>query len=198
MMNEFGPDTYAKLVNDVNGISIGNILNSHKNLIQQEPLNNNNNYRELISQDSYKQSESIVEYFEKKKKRVSFPDELIKDYSDPPKKWKPGAYSTVDLLESYCKACEKQKCKPSAKLTQQLKALQDLDGINGEKVNVLNLKSKTIFQFFYVFFSDLKFDIFEKQTKDSICSKWKHWKRSSSGFRSRPSTWMAHFLMATK
>jgi predicted DNA-binding antitoxin AbrB/MazE fold protein len=45
------------------------------------------------------------------------------------------------LLESYCKACEKHKCKPLNKLLPLLKALQDVDCKNGEKVNVLSLKS---------------------------------------------------------
>ncbi len=142
-MSEFGLETYTELVNDVNDIQNQSVFNSHTSLIQKEPLLDT--YQSQISQDSFKNAESIVEYFEKKKKRVSFPDDIIKDYSDPPKKWKPGEYSTVDLLESYCKSCEKQKCKPSTKLTQQLKALQDLDGINGEKVNVLNLKGKLFF-----------------------------------------------------
>ncbi len=134
MMSEYCTETVTELIHDVNSIRIeANSYCNHKDLIQQEP-----------QADSFKQSASIVDYFEKKKKRVSFPNDPIKDYSDPPKKWKPGEYSTADLLESYCKACDKQKCKPSAKLTQQLKALQDLDGINGEKVNVLNLKSRSI------------------------------------------------------
>lgn len=77
-------------------------------------------------------------------KRVRFPEDssIIKDYSEAPKKgWHPGKHSTSDLLDAYIRACDKQKSKPLARLTQQLKALQDLDCANGEKVNVLNLKS---------------------------------------------------------
>lgn len=76
------------------------------------------------------------------KKRVKFPDELIQGYSDPPRRWNPGEYSTFDLLASYLKACSEQKTKPMQKLVHQLRALQDLQGINGEKVNVLNLNSE--------------------------------------------------------
>jgi hypothetical protein len=90
------------------------------------PLNNHNN----LTNDK-----------KKHKKSVRFPDEIIKDYSEPPKKWIHGLHSTSDLLDSYCNSCEKYKCKPIGKLVQQLRALQDVDGINGEKVNVLNLKS---------------------------------------------------------
>lgn len=78
------------------------------------------------------------------KKKVTFPDDekIIKDYSEPPKRgWQPGSFSTSDLLDAYVKSCERHKCKPLNKLTHQLKALQDLDCSNGEKVNVLNLKS---------------------------------------------------------
>lgn len=83
------------------------------------------------------------------KKKVTFPedDKIIKDYSDPPKRgWMPGLHSTSDLLQAYLKSCDRHKCKPLAKLMPQLKALQDLDCVNGEKVNVLNLKSR-----FYLF-----------------------------------------------
>lgn len=85
----------------------------------------------------------------KVKKKVTFPDDgkIIKDYSDPPKPWSPGSFSTVDLLESYLKSCDRHKCKPLNKLIPHLKALQDLDCANGEKVNVLNLKSKPNFNF---------------------------------------------------
>ena len=79
------------------------------------------------------------------KKKVTFPedDKIIKDYSDPPKRgWMPGLHSTSDLLQAYLKSCDRHKCKPLAKLMPQLKALQDLDCVNGEKVNVLNLKSR--------------------------------------------------------
>ena len=78
------------------------------------------------------------------KKKVTFPDDdkIIKDFSAPPKRgWTPGVFSTHDLLESYLKSCERHKCKSLNKLLPQLKALQDLDCSNGEKVNVLNLKS---------------------------------------------------------
>jgi hypothetical protein len=81
----------------------------------------------------------------KVKKKVTFPedDKIIKDYSEPPKQgWTPGSFSTVDLLESYLKSCDRHKCKPLNKLIPHLKALQDIDCANGEKVNVLNLKSK--------------------------------------------------------
>lgn len=77
------------------------------------------------------------------KKKVSFPENVIKDYSDPPRLgWIPGSYPTSDLVEAYMKSCEIHKCKSLGKLVQQLKALQDIDCSNGEKVNVLNLKSK--------------------------------------------------------
>ena len=77
-------------------------------------------------------------------KRVRFPEEGdMRQYSEAPKRgWHPGKHSTSDLLDAYIRACDKHKCKPLAKLVQQLKALQDLDCANGEKVNVLNLKSK--------------------------------------------------------
>lgn len=82
----------------------------------------------------------------KVKKKVRFPedDKIIKDYSEAPKRgWQPGSYPTSDLLDAYVKSCERHKCKPLAKLLPHLKALQDLDCTNGEKVNVLNLKSKS-------------------------------------------------------
>ena len=77
-------------------------------------------------------------------KRVRFPEDGdMRQYSEAPKRgWHPGKHSTSDLLDAYIRACDKHKCKPLAKLVQQLKALQDLDCANGEKVNVLNLKSK--------------------------------------------------------
>ena len=78
------------------------------------------------------------------KKKVTFPEDekIIKDYSEPPKRgWAPGMFSTTDLLTAYLKSCDRHKCKPLNKLMPQLKALQDLDCANGEKVNVLNLKS---------------------------------------------------------
>ena len=80
------------------------------------------------------------------KKKVTFPeDEKIKNCSDPPKRgWIPGMYSTSDLVDSYLKSCERHKCKPLNKLLPQLKALQDIDCSNGEKVNVLNLKSERL------------------------------------------------------
>ncbi len=80
----------------------------------------------------------------KVKKKVTFPEDgkIIKDYSEPPKRgWMPGLYSTSDLFPSYLRSCERHRCKPLNKLMPQLKALQDLDCANGEKVNVLNLKS---------------------------------------------------------
>lgn len=81
------------------------------------------------------------------KKKVKFPedDRIVGGYSLPPQVgWMPGLYSTGDLLDSYMKSCERNKCRPLAKLVQQLKALQDLDCANGEKVNVLNLKSNLL------------------------------------------------------
>jgi hypothetical protein len=78
------------------------------------------------------------------KKKVTFPDDdrIILGFSNPPKTgWMPGVYSTSDLLDAYIRSCDRHKCKPLAKLMPQLKALQDLDCANGEKVNVLNLKS---------------------------------------------------------
>ena len=83
----------------------------------------------------------------KVKKKVTFPEDekIIKDYSEPPKRgWTPGLYSTSDLLHSYLRSCDRHKCKPLNRLMPQLKALQDLDCANGEKVNVLNLKSKLL------------------------------------------------------
>ena len=85
----------------------------------------------------------------KSKKKVTFPEDgkIIKDYSEPPKRgWTPGLHSTSDLFPAYLRSCERHKCKPLNKLLPQLKALQDLDCANGEKVNVLNLKSKHIRQ----------------------------------------------------
>ncbi len=79
----------------------------------------------------------------KKKKTVHFPENIIKDYSEPPKLgWVPGSFPTSDLVDAYLNSCDRHKCKPIQKLVQQLKALQDLDCSNGEKVNYLNLKSK--------------------------------------------------------
>jgi protein phosphatase 1 regulatory subunit 37 len=81
----------------------------------------------------------------RKRKTVRFPDDekIIKDYSEPPKHgWIPGLHSTSDLLEAYLKSCQSHKTKTLAKLIPQLKALQDLECSNGEKVNVLNLKSE--------------------------------------------------------
>lgn len=81
----------------------------------------------------------------KVKKKVRFPedDKIIKDFSEAPKRgWQPGSYPTSDLLDAYVKSCERHKCKPLAKLLPHLKALQDLDCTNGEKVNVLNLKNE--------------------------------------------------------
>ncbi len=81
----------------------------------------------------------------KKKKNVHFPENIIKDYSEPPRLgWVPGSFSTSDLVEAYLNSCDRQKCKTIQKLVQQLKALQDLDCSNGEKVNYLNLKSKAL------------------------------------------------------
>jgi hypothetical protein len=86
------------------------------------------------------------------KKKVKFPDDekIIHGYSNPPKTgWMPGVYSTSDLLDAYIRSCDRHKCKTLPKLMPQLKALQDLDCANGEKVNVLNLKSKgTFFELF--------------------------------------------------
>ena len=83
----------------------------------------------------------------KVKKKVRFPedDKIIKDFSEAPKRgWQPGSYPTSDLLDAYVKSCERHKCKPLTKLLPHLKALQDLDCTNGEKVNVLNLKSESL------------------------------------------------------
>jgi hypothetical protein len=80
----------------------------------------------------------------KRKKFVRFPEDekIIKDYSEAPKRgWMPGKHSTNDLLDAYIRSCDRHRSKPLAKLMQQLKVLQDLDCANGEKVNVLNLKS---------------------------------------------------------
>lgn len=88
-----------------------------------------------------KKSNSLIM---KHKKFVRFPedDKIIKDYSEAPKRgWMPGKHSTNDLLDAYIRSCDRHKSKPLSKLMQQLKALQDLDCVNGEKVNVLNLKS---------------------------------------------------------
>lgn len=82
------------------------------------------------------------------KKQVKFPDDenIIKDYSEAPKTgWIPGKYSTFDLLESYLKSCDRHKTKPLNRLIPQLKALQEIECMNGEKVNVLNLKSIKIY-----------------------------------------------------
>ena len=85
-------------------------------------------------------------------KRVRFPDDTnLKEFSDAPKRgWHPGKHSTSDLLDAYIRACDKNKCKPLGKLMQQLKALQDLDCANGEKVNVLNMKSNKILLLSYL------------------------------------------------
>lgn len=97
-----------------------------------------------VSEGVITESENI-ESKSKKKKKVTFPENVIKDYSEPPKiGWQPGSYPTSDLLESYLKSCERHKCKSIGKLLQQLKALQDLDCSNGEKVNYLNLKNERI------------------------------------------------------
>jgi hypothetical protein len=112
---------------------------------QQELLRNNTPPLKsaLTTTNGGEDSEQRVK---KVKKRVTFPDDekIIKDYSEPPKRgWMPGMYSTSDLLTAYLKSCDRHKCKPLNKLMPQLKALQDLDCANGEKVNVLNLKSKS-------------------------------------------------------
>ena len=79
----------------------------------------------------------------KPKKSVTFPENVVRDYSAPPRLgWVPGTYPTSDLLEAYLRSCERHKCRSIQKLVLQLKALQDLDCSNGEKVNYLNLKSK--------------------------------------------------------
>lgn len=97
----------------------------------------------IILYDQLNETTSNIKQVKKAKKKVTFPEDgkIIKDYSEPPKLgWTPGTFSTVDLLESYLKSCERHKCKPLNKLIPHLKALQDLDCANGEKVNVLNLK----------------------------------------------------------
>lgn len=81
------------------------------------------------------------------KKSVKFPDDekIIKDYSEAPKRgWIPGKHSTNDLLDAYIRSCDRHKSKSLSKLMPQLKALQDLDCANGEKVNVLNLKNEKL------------------------------------------------------
>lgn len=81
----------------------------------------------------------------KPKRSVKFPENVIKDYSEPPKQgWIPGSYPTSDLLEAYMRSCERHKSKSIQKLVLQLKALQDIDCSNGEKVNYLNLKNERI------------------------------------------------------
>ena len=88
---------------------------------------------------------SPVKKLNRVKKKVKFPEDgrIIHGYSNPPKLgWTPGMYSTSDLLDAYTKSCDRHKSRPLAKLIPQLKALQDLDCANGEKVNVLNLKSR--------------------------------------------------------
>lgn len=81
----------------------------------------------------------------KPKRSVKFPENVVKDYSEPPKLgWIPGSYPTSDLLEAYMRSCERHKCKSIQKLVLQLKALQDIDCSNGEKVNYLNLKNERL------------------------------------------------------
>lgn len=131
-------------------------LSSSLSLINKDSINTStaSNDTAVVSADAVTESNQLAANIEisldtdnvivKQKKRVKFPEDekLIKDFSEPPKRWVPGTYSTNDLLDSYCKACEKQKCKPLNRLLPQLKALQEIDCVNGEKVNVLNLKSK--------------------------------------------------------
>lgn len=83
--------------------------------------------------------------FTKPKRSVTFPENVIKDYSEPPKLgWIPGSYPTNDLLEAYMKSCERHKCKSIQNLVTQLKAFQGLDCSNGEKVNFLDLRNERI------------------------------------------------------
>lgn len=153
----------AKLLTIFTGGSINNTINlDHTNsvsdsnhngsLVLRAPQQNEIKYFNetgilQLNRDSYLDQHSdnkIKKSNNKVKKKVTFPEDgkIIKDYSEPPKHgWTPGTFSTVDLLESYLKSCERHKCKPLNKLIPHLKALQDLDCANGEKVNVLNLKS---------------------------------------------------------
>ncbi|CAF0948070.1 unnamed protein product [Brachionus calyciflorus] len=102
----------------------------------------------LNSNQSIKQKKSNLKSLNYSiKKQVKFPegDGIIKDYSEAPKRgWIPGKYPTSDLLESYLKSCDRHKTKPLNRLIPQLKALQDIDCTNGEKVNVLNLKNERL------------------------------------------------------
>ncbi len=113
-------------------------------------LDNNNTSNDILfysNQTTSNINKKQTTNINKIKKKVTFPedDKIIKDYSDPPKNgWIPGTFSTVDLLEAYLKSCDRHKCKPLNKLIPHLKALQDLDCANGEKVNVLNLKSERL------------------------------------------------------
>ena len=107
---------------------------------------NENGFTNLNQKSQKKSNLKSLNYTSKK--NVKFPDDenIIKDYSAAPKRgWIPGKYSTNDLLESYIKSCERHRTKALAKLIPQLKALQDIECSNGEKVNVLNLKSKFYF-----------------------------------------------------
>jgi hypothetical protein len=141
---------------------------NESSLVKQIDSLNNQNIRQNIKNSKSKKKVKI-------KKQVRFPENIIKDYSLPPKKgWIPGFYSTNDLVDAYIKSCQQHKCRQLVKLMPQLKALQDLDCSNGEKVNVLNLKSKT----FFVYNKDIYYKVminfnFNKM-KNWIAVKWKH------------------------
>ena len=130
----------APQLKDIRFFNETGIVDSSSRLAQTKPSPSPLKIVTPIINDPAKKSKEKV----KAKKSVKFPDDekIIKDYSEPPKRgWIPGSYSTYDLLDAYSKSCERHKCKPLNRLTLQLKALQDLDCANGEKVNVLNLKS---------------------------------------------------------
>jgi hypothetical protein len=120
-----------------------------------------------VANENNKRSNINLSKLNKTKKKVRFPtdDKIIKDYSEPPKRgWMPGSYPTSDLLESYLRSCDKHKCKPLNRLLPQLKALQDIDCQNGQKINSLNLKSTKNSKFLYYnrnknFFIKYKFSI---------------------------------------
>jgi hypothetical protein len=127
------------------GSNLNPVLQESKNLNLNKNNNNNNNSTSNIQLNS--RLLSPIKKLNRAKKKVKFPedDRIIHGYSDPPKVgWTPGLYPTSDLLDSYIKSCERHKSKPLNKLLPQLKALQDLDCANGEKVNVLNLKSERL------------------------------------------------------
>lgn len=137
--------------------SLKNFTNCHNSmpqndnsLILQAPQQNDilffneNGYLET-NRVGKKIKSSLKTNWNTSKKQVKFPEDkkIIKDYSEAPKTgWIPGRYSTNDLFESYLKSCDRHKTRPLNRLIPQLKALQEIECLNGEKVNVLNLKSR--------------------------------------------------------